>query len=326
MALALLAAPLQSQQGWRAVSRSQADLWFHGLALVGFQGFGAGELYDAGYASRVRAAKASLGGESELDREAQRLLTAFQADSAFEVFHFVPLYFGAAGRLEMLDALKGLAEDPPSAVAQASPAARFGTAAVAAVLSEPHHLSTLGDFVAALESEWTSFFRDFRADSLVPALESAIGDSQLLLDNWNGSLEEYLGPNKLSRGMLVISPPVGSDGRLFQGDPARESDNVAVVGGVGQAAAYRVVREWCFPAARQAVQAAGPSERHEAELASGRTAIRCGAILLGESAPDHVGPYLKAFGVSSSEELAEAFPVSRGVLRELARILAEPKR
>lgn len=315
-AICLLAGRAAAQDGWRAVSRSQADLWFHGVALVGFQGFGAGELYDPRYSARVRQAKSGLGVESELDRSAPILLDAFRSDSTFEVMHFVPLYFGAAGRLEMLDALKGLVTDPEEAVEHASPAARFGTAAVAAVLTTPEQLRILGQFISALESEWSAFYREYRSDSLAGELENATAATQQWLERMGNSLEPYLGARKLSRGLLVISPAVGSDGRLFAGDPQQDGDNLVVVGPAWgeDGAGYRALREWCFPAGRAAVSVADPAAgRHQAEMVSGRAAVHCGAMLLRRVAPQSLAAYYRAFGVADLAGLEAIFPLGAGL-------------
>jgi len=314
--ICLLAGRAAAQDGWRAVSRSSADLWFHGVALVGFQGFGAGELYDPQYAARVRQAKDGLGIASELDRSAPRLLDAFRNDSTFEVVHFVPLYFGAVGRLEMLDALRGLVTDPDQAVELASPAARFGTAAVAAVVTTPQQRQVLGQFISALESEWSIFYRDYRSDSLAVEIERATVATQQWLERMGDSFEPYLDAQRLSRGLLVISPAVGSDGRLFVGDPRQDGDNLVVVGPAWgeEGAGYRALREWCFPAGRAAVSVADPvASRHQAEMVSGRAAVHCGATLLGRVAPQSLAAYYRAFGVTDSAGLETSFPLGTGL-------------
>jgi hypothetical protein len=85
--------PLSPQHAWPLVEVPYVDLWFHGLALVGFRGFGPPPLYDPGCATRIRRAKDSLGiSLTALDHRPEWLRTAFEEDSCFDVLHFVPMY------------------------------------------------------------------------------------------------------------------------------------------------------------------------------------------------------------------------------------------
>ena len=99
------------QGSWRVIPLPHVDLWNHGLAVVGFEGSGPDPLYDPSYRARIREVKEGLGVyPSTLDRRSPSLAAAFQADSAFELLHFVPLYFASAGPDRMLDALTQVAE------------------------------------------------------------------------------------------------------------------------------------------------------------------------------------------------------------------------
>ena len=55
---------------WRFTDDAFADLWFHGLAVVGVYGFGPLPLYDASYALDARRARA--GRESPAARHRSR--------------------------------------------------------------------------------------------------------------------------------------------------------------------------------------------------------------------------------------------------------------
>ena len=47
----------QAATGWSFGTDPFAELWYHGLAMVGFEGFGRVPLYDAEYAWAVRSAR-----------------------------------------------------------------------------------------------------------------------------------------------------------------------------------------------------------------------------------------------------------------------------
>src|SRR6266508_390841 len=69
----LLVAPLRAQgRGWTVARSASADLWFHGLAVSGFTGFGALPLYATGYADSVPRARRAAGTTTPLDAGARR--------------------------------------------------------------------------------------------------------------------------------------------------------------------------------------------------------------------------------------------------------------
>ena len=87
--------PPSHELRWIVAGDAAADLWFYSLGTLGIDGPGTLPYYDARYARTVAATKARQGvGPSKLDRGAFRLRQAMASDSAFEVLHFLPLYFG----------------------------------------------------------------------------------------------------------------------------------------------------------------------------------------------------------------------------------------
>ena len=87
-------ASAQDAGAWEIRTDPFADLWFHGLATVGFHGFGAVPMYAPELVD-------PSGGRAAL-------LTAFHSDPAYEVLHFVPLFMVDAPVGPALDALGDL--------------------------------------------------------------------------------------------------------------------------------------------------------------------------------------------------------------------------
>ncbi|NNM31995.1 MAG: hypothetical protein HKO53_02965, partial [Gemmatimonadetes bacterium] len=157
--LAAQESPAAEQTSWRVLPLPHVDLWYHGLAVVGFEGSGPDHLYDPSYRARVREVKEGLGVyPSALDRGSPGFASAFQADSAFELLHFVPLYFASAGPDRMLTALAQVAETGNATVAD--PVAQFGAGIVAQLLPEERQRDVLLQFTRALSEEWTAWFED----------------------------------------------------------------------------------------------------------------------------------------------------------------------
>src|SRR5512147_3215408 len=108
-------ASIDASHSWRVAHDPFVDLWFHSLAVVGFDGYGPLPMYDAQYAARVRAAKAGAHLTTALDRRAAKFHTAFVADSAFEALHFLPLYFAGTDPAVALPALSSALRGTPHA-------------------------------------------------------------------------------------------------------------------------------------------------------------------------------------------------------------------
>lgn len=97
--------PAQDASRWAMRSSASADLWFHGLAMARFTGFGAQPLYDPAYPSETRWSRERAGtAPTRLEQQADGLHDDFIADSSFEVLHFLPLYMVTVDPDEMLAA------------------------------------------------------------------------------------------------------------------------------------------------------------------------------------------------------------------------------
>jgi hypothetical protein len=306
---------------WSVVSLEQLDLWYHGLAVVGFQGFAPLPMYSTSYADNVRAEKERLGiYPTPLDTLAGRFRRAFETDSAFELFHFLPVYFAASDRAAMLAALRAATADgnPQSMLEQ------FGASVVAAMLTTDRQRRVVNDFADALEAEWELFLRDY--------LEVLRGELDPLMAEtgryWNDDvarqLADYLGAGHLTGGILVISPPLGAEGRIFTGMDGNDRDNVIVVGYPSGSTPRKIVahavRESCFPRVSALVaRLAFSADRQMAERAASRGAVRCGSIVLETYFPELAAEYRRVFleyapNVNTTTTFESAFPVDRQLL------------
>lgn len=303
--LAATALPAQQASRWVMRSSASADLWFHGLALARFSGFGAQPLYDPGYPASTRRLRARAGmAPTALERQADDFRDAFVADSSFEVLHFLPLYLVAVEPDEMLAALDRVARDGAPGVSALSPRARFGGATAAQVLSTPAERAVLGRFVATLQEEWPVH----RAERTATA-EARSAQLAAATRTWDGQVapaaQSFLRAERLDAGVVLAVPALGAEGRLFAGDPGDRRDNVVAVAldpaADGEDVAWLALKELAFPAARRALEAAGqlPADRVAAEQLTGRAAVHLGAMILERSAPPAAGRYRSALARSA---------------------------
>ncbi len=288
---------------WGFSSLPLADLWFHGMALVDPVGPGPLPLYDPAYPSTVRRAKEAAGVSStNLSDRVGYFRSAFQQDGAFEVLHFLPLYFSQAGRTEVFSALTILAGTEEGIPRAPSRRTAFGLAAVGSVLTTPGQRRVLGEFVQALEGEWTSFFRAWSAE------EAEVRDLTLrsVQASWNQefgpALKEILQDMGMEGGLVAVSQAIGVEGRIFPGSPERQGDNVLVISAPdgpenGTEAIYSMLRELSFPIARRAIDRVGgrTGVRSQDEDRAGRAAVRAGALVLGAFRPQALNGYQRFF-------------------------------
>lgn len=293
---------------WRVIPLPHVDLWNHGLAVVGFEGAGPDPLYDPSYRARVREVKEGLDVyPSTLDRRSPSLAAAFQADSAFELLHFVPLYFASAGPDRMLDALTQVAETGAATVED--PVAQFGAGIVAQLLPEDRQRAVLLEFTGALSEEWTTWFEDAWTRSVLDRRIELAALQSAWDERFAEPLRPFLQRHQMDQGALIVSPQVGLEGRVFAGSPSDRTDNLVVVhlpasGERLEAALHYAVRELCFPAARLAMEAAGPlpADRLTASARATRAAVRCGELLLERVAPGEAAAYRRSFVPATAAE------------------------
>lgn len=305
----------QSDGGWHFGTDPFAELWYHGLAMVGFDGFGRVPLYDAEYAWAARTARRSADvAPTPLERERGALQAALAADPAFEVFHFVPLYLTDAPIDVALDALEAL-----DGGTHARTDARIATEveALRRVLHEPDQRRTLASFVRALRAE-----RAFLPRRDATELDTrARGVRDVWQASVDGPLGDFLAREGFGDGRVIVTPALGPEGRILE----REGGSVVVVGATAgteaSAVVGAVVRELCFPTVRRAL---GPYEawfddRTMVSDVSDQAATRCGSLLLSARAPELVDAYQDRFGSTASEAAflsAAGFPPGAAALEQ----------
>jgi hypothetical protein len=321
----------ETSPAWTFESIESADLVFHGLAVVGFQGFSSLPLYDRAYADRVRALKEEKGVyPTALDRQAGQFLRAFESDSTFELLHFLPLYFRSAQTSTVLEVFSEVATG--SGARMVSEDAAFASSVVDAVLRDRDQRRILGEFADALREEWNVFLRDHSSET------SSVRNAALATasNTWNArvapAIESFLASRQMAGGMVMVSPALGPEGRVFAGSPENTTDNVLAVSlahnETGLGASAFLLKELCYPVASGVVEALGMSrDRVTAERLSGTLAVRCGAELLGTNAVSLVDDYRTTFMAAAAASgiaaptFATAFSVDAGALERLRREL-----
>lgn len=307
LALALLAAAAaltpaagQVTERWDVRSSAAVDLWYHGLALVGYDGPGPLSWYSADYARDVRADRARRGLHTLLDRDGAVLCAAFRRDSTFEALHFLPLYFPGEWPERLLDLVRAVSGGDLETRQGVSPPRRgadaASVAALRAVFVTAEQRRVLHRFAEALDDEWRRYLRDYRARDA----RAVTARLHVIRATWSADVEPAVRDNAgwagIRRGTILVAAPLGAEGRLLRaGDGVVVAVQLPPGDTLGLATALSAVRELCFSTAlRAGASPATVASRHAASEASSRDAAWCGARLVGHR-PDLTDAYRALF-------------------------------
>lgn len=352
--LSACAAPAAAQPstpnapGWSVTTLDQVDLWYHGLAVVGYGVDEPAALYDPRYGRHVRAGKDRAGiSATPLDRASARLAATFGQDPAFEIVHFLPLYFAATDWPAMLQALRTLADSgsPPRPPANSrgnmDPRVDRTLSALAAQLPRQAQRTALRRFAELLDDEWQRYLRDARQHSTAERAAHARALEQLWNSEFAPALRRYLAQIDRERGTIILSPSLGREGRTVRWGDAAAGAIVAIAPPrsaapeATRAAAFDVLRELCFSTSRAVLDhLPGHSvDPVAAEQMNRTTAARCGALVLQRYLPRMRAGYEAHLLAtqprtsppdSTTDRLAQAFPLPSEVEWRLTRVIESP--
>ncbi|MBI3567077.1 MAG: hypothetical protein HY084_02585 [Gemmatimonadetes bacterium] len=277
-ALCLAATAAQARARWRVTSSPAADRWFTAMARLALPTPGALAYYEPAAAPppwRARVARTP----------------------AFEVLHFVPLWYPSGTATDLTAAVRAAALDR----AEPTPRAAFLVAALRRSIA-PADRAALLRVAALVDSAEVPGVPATRLASLQAVWDSAYAPA----------LAPYLASRRLDGGVLFVSPPLGAEGRIFEGVPADRHDNVLAVGvargsAVDEAPLLAAVRETCAPLVTEL--AADHRVWRDDPAAAGRATVRCGAALLDRALPARSAAYRVLWAWhAGARRYTDAFP------------------
>lgn len=243
-----------------------------------------------------------------LERDRARYAAAFRNDTVFEALHFLPLYYAGDDGSGLIAALRSLS-------ATANPLAQVFPASAEQKL--------LQRFADALDAERPYLPQSEASAKLLDAKIVGMLDAR-----WRREflpvLAPYLRESGIRRGVLLISPAIGSEGRIV-----RNGDNVVIAVGTSSsirpaAPLYEAVRELCFPLVNRVSGVTTASmSRLVAMDATNRAAVRCGAMLLDVSSAAMAAEYREMYlelmtdNGTMSRDFDALFPLAKPVEKSL---------
>lgn len=325
-------APIAPSARWTIRESATLDLWYHGLATIGYDGFGPLPYHAPGYAADLRRAKTARGiPPTPLERDAATLRAALQRDSAFEVLHFLPLHFASADPATLIRVVQAVASG--GSAGPLPPAQRAAVDALRSAVASPAERATLARLAADLDVEWREFYGDWWSRSAAGRGEAIAALQRRWDERFLPALAAPLAANRLTSGAIYLVPALGPEGRVLADTPRGWTTIAAwwpAAYAADDAPLFSIVRELCFPLVRR-LPIAADADRVAAEGESARAAVRCGAELLDATAPAMAAGYRETFRRGATPAGARrgfdeiyrlSPPVERALAREVSRLLA----
>jgi hypothetical protein len=282
---------------WTIVNRPTVDLWYHGLATIGFHGPAAGlPIHPAGYPERMGAAKrAAAAYPSQLDSRAEEFRAIFEASPRYGSLHFLPLNF-PTGEMFLTTLQRWIqvggdprrVTDPNLAQAVAFLSRQFPTDA---------ERRAIGGWLEVLAEEERAFYGAHRQRQAAE-LTATVAAAQAEWDALAPRLRPVLDVLQLNQGEILVSPAIGAEGRMLE--LGRRYNRVAVLApeaGRPADVVWAAVHEMMYPFVNGVLEdQLSPAQLRDADrpILARRAAIRAGAIALAQVAPDAVARYREA--------------------------------
>jgi hypothetical protein len=308
---------------WTVATRPSLDLWYHGLASIDFRGTAATlPIHPVDYATRMRAAKQAAGVHpTALDRRAEEFRSLFEAGPRYSALHFMPLHFPSGEHF--FTAMRAWVQvgGDPRRVADQNLAQAVGF--ISQQFPTEGERRALAGWMEVLTEEGRVFYTAHR-EQQSGQLAAIVTGAQSEWDRLVPRLRPVLDYLHLNQGELLVSPPIGIEGRTL--DLGRRFNRVAVLmpeptrsGDVVWAALHELM----YPFVNGVLQdQLSPAQLRDADqpLLARRAAIRAGALVLAQVAPEALQPYREAHlrwagvavPVSAAEReaaLARAYPL-----------------
>lgn len=283
--------------GWTVASIAHADLWFHGLAILGLQGIGPLPLYDPDYVTRITEEKQRRGVyPTKLDEIGADLAENLSRFDLEDFVHFVPLYFPAVGREEFFVGLQDIARDRWDS-GLVSDGMVPGGNLLSAVVQGSRERRALLTLLDALTEEWELFYQYYWRESVSARLPQ-IQTIQFTWDRYfEPKLRPFLQEQNLSEGVVAVSPSLGFEGRVVQGEPFVLAAAVPILDNeehIGFTPLF-LLKELCYLAMDEVVAGVDESDVEKYERLRRNLAVRCGDILLEHYMPEATDAYRETF-------------------------------
>lgn len=327
-----LAQQPRPQGTWRVTTMEHVDLWLHGFALL-TSDTGHVPFFAPDYKKEVKALKAQKNVFSQLDANQPELSKRFAANPALTNAQFLAMYFPSFQ--EIVNATNQFIRsngDPRSA---SDPQMAQEIALLAANFQSPADRDWLRLFVSSLRDENNRFYQAYWNNEQQARGAGYAQVNQLWVSQWYPKLARFLNNTQQERGELLLSVPLGGEGRTVSGG---KTDNLIAVNFPRTAdSASNALFGFVHEAVAKLVDESINDNTTPAEKRSGATigyqgngAVRGGEMLLEHVAPDLVANYVRYYlgqlgrplpGGDPRAAFEAAFPLPQPILAALKQAI-----
>jgi len=295
---------------WRLATLEHVDLWLHGFALL-TSDTGHVPFFARGYKQRIIAAKRQRNLFTQLDANQQDLSARFASNPALANAQFVAMYFGSLQ--EIVSATDYFIRANGNPRAASDPQIQQQIALLAANFPSPADRNWLRLFVQSLQDESTKFFHGYWTGEQQTRGAAYAAFQTAWTSRYYPKLSRFLNNTQQSAGQLVLSIPLGGEGRTV--NDGKQSNLIAVVFPATIDAAPEALFGFVHEAVAKLVGEAIADNTTAAEQRSGVTvgytgngAVRGGALLLQRVAPELVPAYMRFYLATIGQNAASGDP------------------
>ena len=284
-------------RGWRVAAEEHVDLWLHGFALL-TSDTGRVPFFARGYKQNITALKRQRNAFTALDANATQLSQRFATNPGLTNAQFLAMYFSSFQ--EIVNATDLLIRSNGEPRASSDPVVQQEIALMASNFPSPADRNWVRLFVQSLQDEYNKFYHGYWTSEQSARGAAFAQVNQLWMSQYYPKLTRFLNNTQQQSGELILSLPLGGEGRTING--GKLTNAIAVEFPRTPDAAPEALFVFVHEAVARVVQEAITDNTTPAEQRSGATnayvgngAVRAGAILLQKVAPDLVAAYQRYY-------------------------------
>lgn len=282
-------------RGWSVNAREHVDLWLHGFAMLS-RDTAKVPIFERGYRERLHAIKQRQNAFTNLDANQDKLAAAIASDPKLLDAQFVAMYFASFPEMVQATTLfvqtggRGSASDPQM---------QGDLRLLAQTFSTPAERDFLRLFVQSLQDESSRFYHAYWTSEQ----QRRVAGYNAVEQRWRGTVNQkfrtFLDHSQQSRGELLLSLPLGGEGRTtVVQDGSVSAVDFPETAAAADAAFYVFAHEVVARVTDLAItDNITPAEQRQGLAArySPLGTVRGGAILLQRVAPELVQGYMRYY-------------------------------
>lgn len=316
--------------GWRVATYEHMDLWLHGFAML-TSDTGKVTFFSRGYKQEMTALKKQRSAFTNLDANQQNLSQRFATSPALANAQFVAMYFSSMQELSTaIDLLVRSGGDPRRA---SDPMQQQQIALLAANFPSGADREWARLFMQSLQDESNRFYHAYWTSEQQNRGAAYAQINQQWTAEWYPKLSRFLNNTQQPNGEMILSLPLGGEGRTINN--GKLSNSIAVTFPKTVESALEALFVFAHEAVARLVDPAitdntTPAEQRSGVTASyvGNGAVRGGALLIEKTLPqftqDYMRFYLRQTGATPPDgdprsAFEAAFPLPTAIVAAIGR-------